>query len=55
MLYLYSKVISREDISYAIDLSIILNRIYLDYYKEWTLFWRDLLKVLDLYNILNKH
>lgn len=53
-LYLSQLVLERPEFPAKLDFSIILNRIYLEHYKESHLFWRDLLKVMDLYDQINQ-
>jgi hypothetical protein len=53
-LYLNNLVQNWDEFQYKLDFSIVLNWVYLEHYKEWHYFWRDLLKVLDIYNQLNK-
>ena len=42
------------EITNNIDFSILLNRIYLDYYKRPYDFWKDLLAFFDIMEIVNK-
>ena len=36
-----------KEIQNPLDFSIILNRLYLDYYKNYTSFWEDINKLFD--------
>lgn len=36
-----------KEIKNPLDFSIILNRLYLDYYKDYTSFWKDISHLFD--------
>lgn len=54
-LYLTRLTQDLPEFQIKLDFSIVLNRVYLEHYKESQLFWQDLLKVIDLYEQINQH
>ncbi len=49
MLHLVENLPPGQTELYHLDFSIVMNRIFLEVYKEPQQFWNDILKVLDSY------
>lgn len=41
------------EIQNNLDLCVMINRVYLDYYEGPVPFWKDLLQVFENYSIIN--